>query len=159
MKPNTVGDRIKAMRLRRGWSQATLAAAAGVGQSTVSMLERGHRSGDGKSILAIAAALGIPAEQLYSEENAGTEKTSIMYTQESPPSLAPSVAEPVDETYLRRPREGIRLEEAINLVLDKMSKSPHREELMALFAMIMTHDAPIYRQRVFELLCKRDASA
>lgn len=136
-----------------------LAAAAGVGQSTVSMLERGHRSGDGKSILAIAAALGVPAEQLYSEENADIEKTGIKYTQESPPRLAPSVAEPAGGTYLRRARERIRLEKAINQVLDKMSKSPHREELMALFAMIMTHDAPIYRQRVFELLCKRDADA
>jgi transcriptional regulator with XRE-family HTH domain len=37
-----VGRALRALRLRRGWRQADLAVAAGLSQSTISLVERGH---------------------------------------------------------------------------------------------------------------------
>jgi transcriptional regulator with XRE-family HTH domain len=53
-----IGLGIRALRRRRGWRQVDLALAAGVSQSLVSLIERGH--GDRvsvKTLLAVAAAV------------------------------------------------------------------------------------------------------
>ncbi|MEY2735276.1 MAG: hypothetical protein RLZ58_685 [Pseudomonadota bacterium] len=56
-------DRLKRLRQQAKLTQAELAAKAGVAQTTIGNLEAGLR-GYGKSVLAIAAALGVPPTQL-----------------------------------------------------------------------------------------------
>ena len=59
------GAVIRAARIRRGWRQCDLAAAAGVSDATVSRLERGHFDGvQIRTIRAIARALDVRVELL-----------------------------------------------------------------------------------------------
>ncbi len=66
---DTVGDRILALRMARGWTSTQLAQHAGVSQTTISRLERGLRTGtrrrNGRATLSvIAAALGVTVDEL-----------------------------------------------------------------------------------------------
>lgn len=61
MSVSTFGERMKALRERRGWSQAQLAEAVGISQVSIAKIERG---GDTKHGAKIAAALGTTAEEL-----------------------------------------------------------------------------------------------
>jgi len=55
---SALGDRIKAEREKRGWSQAALASRAGVSQTTITDLERGASAATTK-LIPIAKALKV----------------------------------------------------------------------------------------------------
>lgn len=60
MTDTELGRAIHAIRHRRGWTQAEVAAKAGVQQSVVSLVERGHIDGMSvRSLRAICAALEV----------------------------------------------------------------------------------------------------
>ena len=60
MTDQRLGARIRYVRIRRGWRQIDLARRAGVSQSMVSRIERGHLDGvTVEAIRAVAAALDI----------------------------------------------------------------------------------------------------
>ena len=61
MSVSTFGERMKALREQRGWSQAQLAEAVGISQVSIAKIEKG---GDTKHGAKIAAALGTTAEEL-----------------------------------------------------------------------------------------------
>lgn len=54
----TISDRLKKARARKGWTQGELATAAGVSQGTVGNIESGHRKSLA-SLVSIAEALGV----------------------------------------------------------------------------------------------------
>lgn len=54
-----LGERIRALRMRRGWKQRDLAEKAGVTPGMISHIERGEKEGSIGTINAIAAALSI----------------------------------------------------------------------------------------------------
>ncbi len=58
-----IGDRVKELRDRRGWTQAHLAGAAEISLRTVQRLEQRH-SHSAETLLAVAAALDIDARGL-----------------------------------------------------------------------------------------------
>jgi transcriptional regulator with XRE-family HTH domain len=61
----TVGERIKARRLLRGWSVRYAASRAGVSHATWSRIERGQQAADNRFVLAdIAAALECSSAEL-----------------------------------------------------------------------------------------------
>ncbi|MGN9765290.1 helix-turn-helix domain-containing protein [Micromonospora sp. SD12] len=62
------GQRVRDLRQARRLSQEELAELAGVHRTYVSSLERGQRNVGLDNILAIAAALGVPASKLFTEE-------------------------------------------------------------------------------------------
>jgi transcriptional regulator with XRE-family HTH domain len=62
------GRRVRDLRQARGLSQEKLAELAGVHRTYVSSLERGQRNVGLDNILAIAAALDVPASLLFTEE-------------------------------------------------------------------------------------------
>lgn len=66
-----IGDRIKALREARAWTQAHLADAAGVSLRTIQRLETIH-SCSPETLLALAAALDIDVRSL-TEERMGAE--------------------------------------------------------------------------------------
>jgi transcriptional regulator with XRE-family HTH domain len=55
---DTLGNRMKEARARRGMSQARLAKLLGLGQSTIASIENGRNRGSG-SLVQIAAALAV----------------------------------------------------------------------------------------------------
>ncbi len=70
-----VGYRMRAIRRRRGLTQAALAERAGLSPETVSALERGKHAPRADSLAALARALGCPPEQLLGLD-AGVETGS-----------------------------------------------------------------------------------
>jgi len=63
-EPEHFGDRVRERRLRRGWSQATLAAAAGLHPDSVTKLERGLHAAKPGTAAALETALARPAALL-----------------------------------------------------------------------------------------------
>lgn len=69
------GAAIRAARVRRGWRQSDLAAAAGVSESTVSRLERGHIDTlQVRTVRAIARILDIRVEMLPRSRGADLDR-------------------------------------------------------------------------------------
>jgi transcriptional regulator with XRE-family HTH domain len=64
----SIGDRIKTVRVEKGWSQAALARRSGVSQRTVSNLET-NRNRTSRDLIAIARALRV--NPLWLESGAG----------------------------------------------------------------------------------------
>ena len=63
-----VGDRVREIRVERGWSQEALAHAAGVDRSYMSGIERGVRNVTVMKLQAVARALKVPVRQLLPAE-------------------------------------------------------------------------------------------
>ena len=63
--PPQLAKGLRALRLRRGWSQIDLAHAAGLHRTTIGLLERerGHITPD--KLDALAAALGVDVPDLF----------------------------------------------------------------------------------------------
>jgi transcriptional regulator with XRE-family HTH domain len=63
----TIGQRLRYLRYQRNWTKLKLAETANVPLTTISLVERGLRSGEGLSLATIrrlAQALGISVEDL-----------------------------------------------------------------------------------------------
>ena len=58
---------VKAMRLRKGWTQADFAEKSGVPQSTISAIETGVRKPTFETIRMIAAGLGCSVDELMGD--------------------------------------------------------------------------------------------
>lgn len=65
--PETVGDRIKAERLKAGWSQTKLAQIAEVQPSTISQIEKGDRYPSTEVLEKIAKALKTTVSRLLGQ--------------------------------------------------------------------------------------------
>ncbi len=62
--PEKIGERIRAWRLRFDYSQASLATAVGVNQSTVAMWEAGKRTPKGPALNQLLRVLGVSKHAL-----------------------------------------------------------------------------------------------
>lgn len=93
MSVSTFGERMKALREQRGWSQAQLAEAVGISQVSIAKIEKG---GDTKHGAKIAAALGTTAEELSGIKSPTPSRATepmVGYVAESPaPSLVPLIS-------------------------------------------------------------------
>jgi transcriptional regulator with XRE-family HTH domain len=74
-----MGERIAKMRQRRGMTPSELARRANIPLSTLSVIERGKRKGEGLTVATakrIAEALGVSLDYLsgmYEDDDAGEE--------------------------------------------------------------------------------------
>jgi DNA-binding XRE family transcriptional regulator len=59
-----LGERIRQLRQRAGWTQEELAERAGIGRVTLSRLEGGDRSPRYRTLVALAKALGVSVTDL-----------------------------------------------------------------------------------------------
>lgn len=74
----TLGERITALRERRGWSQNQLAERAGVERSHLSKIVRGRYENTGHGTLAkIAAALGVDLSEITGERPLPRRRTEV----------------------------------------------------------------------------------
>ena len=67
----TLGNRVKELRVSRGWRQVDLARKSGVSQRAVSNLERGgggRESATLTTVVNIADAFGLPVWQLLADD-------------------------------------------------------------------------------------------
>ena len=71
--PSAVDDlvraRLRALRHRQGWSLDELAERTGVGASTISRIETGHRSISLDVLVPLARELGIGVDELVASDN------------------------------------------------------------------------------------------
>ncbi len=70
--------KIRELRERRGWSQATLADAAGVSRQLVSAVEAGRHVPNVAAAIALARALDADVEQLFAERRSRQEHTTFL---------------------------------------------------------------------------------
>lgn len=61
------GDRVRAIRTRKGLSQEQLARLAKIDRTYIGGIERGERNAGIKNVHRIADALGIPAAELFDD--------------------------------------------------------------------------------------------
>jgi len=72
---NSVAQHLYTARTARKLSQATLAKAAGVSGSYISMLERGQRSPPLETLEAVAKALRVSPLSLLAEPSSGRSRS------------------------------------------------------------------------------------
>jgi transcriptional regulator with XRE-family HTH domain len=63
------GDRVRQLRLDRGWSQELLAEKAQLHRTYVVEVERGHRNASLDVIQALATALSVPPATLFQDDD------------------------------------------------------------------------------------------
>lgn len=63
LPPTGFGPRLRRLRLAAGWTQAALAARAGVSRRAVIKWERGEREPSWPAVVALARALGVGVER------------------------------------------------------------------------------------------------
>ena len=88
------GDRIRAIRGQRNWTQEELAEAAGISKSFLSDIENGKRNISSESALKIADALGISLDYLIRGETGERER------QRQPVSIPPELSQLAEELEL-----------------------------------------------------------
>ena len=60
-----LGERVRALRLERGWNQAQLAARSQLHENQIWLLENGKRNPSAKTLFLIAAALDVRPSALF----------------------------------------------------------------------------------------------
>lgn len=68
--------RLKAERLRRGWTQTTLSALTGIAQSDLSAIENGHRRAGAGQRRRIALVIGLPEAHLFAVNDIAIEPSA-----------------------------------------------------------------------------------
>lgn len=83
----TLADRIKATRQKLGWSQAHLAAEAGISQSTIGNIESGFRQRP-RELVSIAQALGVSPEWLETGKTPTPNRLLELVRKDPAPDMA-----------------------------------------------------------------------
>lgn len=73
MRDGFVGQKIKALRQARGWSQYRLAKITGIPHQMISAWESGKQNPSAKHLTKLAAAFGIPVDALLYSRDARVE--------------------------------------------------------------------------------------
>jgi len=82
--------RIRKLRHQRGWNQTALAYRANMSVSQISLIENGLRNPSAKSLKALANALEVGIEDLYSAEapkESSASGTSVAVTGHAEPRI------------------------------------------------------------------------
>ena len=91
-----IGERIRQLRLERGWTQETLANLLGVSRLAVARWETGERRPRKKYLDKLAEVFGLPMEELLGVELKGKDK-ALTLTKASEVSLDPLALQLVQE--------------------------------------------------------------
>src|SRR5260370_7471181 len=94
---NDIGGRIRARRVRLGWTVQKLATLAGIDRGFLSKLETGKATGSWETYTKLSGAMGLSVDALFvnksNVENAPKDWREIpvlAYLQPSPRTLTPS---------------------------------------------------------------------
>jgi transcriptional regulator with XRE-family HTH domain len=108
------GDRVKAAREKRNWTQEQLADAAGISKGFLSDIENDKRNISSESALKIADALGISLDYLLRGETGREEK------EREPIKIPPELSQLAEELGLSY-RDTLTLNEAHEAVVARRS--------------------------------------
>ncbi len=133
MERNTVGQRIKAMREARGWTQGQLAAFAGVSRSAVSLIEAGRREPERTTYSKIAAAFGVGLDDLQQASSVPPIVALIRtLALEYGPDADPAELERWFEIYMNSaPEQRRKLIDSLKLMQDLGQLGPQRRRQVA----------------------------
>ena len=67
--PKIIGSKVRALRLQQGMTQATLADACNVDESTIRAIENGRRNPRFKTLVNIVNALGVSLRDIYDQDD------------------------------------------------------------------------------------------
>lgn len=112
--------RLRAERVRRGYTLAALAGRSGVAASTISAVEQLHRNAQPRTVKRLAEALGVRIEGLISEERAQRERDDPSSSRNSG-----SRAALLRLAHERARREGRLEEDALFEVLQEYMEDRH----------------------------------
>jgi len=70
-----IGERIRTLRERKGWSQGRLASALGAHPQNVSQIERGVRGVSVQQVVRLARVLGISTDEILAQRDHDTTPT------------------------------------------------------------------------------------
>lgn len=86
----TLGDRVRALRQRKGWTLDQLAGEAQTSKSFLSTVENGRSQPSGKVLLRLAQALGASVDYLVQGDRALPERAAPVAIPEELAALAES---------------------------------------------------------------------
>lgn len=129
----TIGQRIKALRIERGWSQVELAHRSGLTQGGISHIETGF-SKSPMHLPSLARALSISLDSIAGEH--GNVAKSAGLTEQPVPST-PSTAE------------------AVNAVLDAFGQCKDQAGARSKLMSLLSADCPLCRRHLIEMLEQR----
>lgn len=104
MNNETVGSRIRELRLERGMTTTELARRIGISHPQVSRLENGRQNFRTQTLARIAAALGVKPDCFFVEEEAeGVAEPSAPYGLVADGNLRAAMKLPVTRTLMGSP--------------------------------------------------------
>ena len=74
-----IGERLRAYRIQKGWSQETLAEKAELHHTYIGQLERGEKNATIESIYKVTTALDIPLSALFENISPTSEVRDYAY--------------------------------------------------------------------------------
>jgi transcriptional regulator with XRE-family HTH domain len=90
----STGQRIAQLRKARGWTQAALAARAGLSSSTIAMYETGRRTPDAQTLARIAKALDVSLADL----GAAADPADVPASSAGSPDARSAAAQPSERS-------------------------------------------------------------
>jgi transcriptional regulator with XRE-family HTH domain len=129
----TIGQRIKALRIERGWSQVELAHRSGLTQGAISHIETGF-SQNPMHLPSLARALSISLDSIAGEHGNVAEPADLS---ELPVRSIPSTAE------------------AVNAVLDAFGQCKDQAGARSKLMSLLSADCPLCRRHLIEMLEQR----
>jgi len=76
---NNLGEKIKNLRIEKGWSQEDLASSASLNLRTIQRIENNHNQARGKTLQLICQALEIPIKDLNIQKRNSKPHLIILY--------------------------------------------------------------------------------
>lgn len=123
----TLASRLRQTRLSLGISQKELATRSGVTQQMISKLERGEAAGS-VDLVAIAGALQVTAEWLFSGAGAAPGETPEVRCESAPYHVAPRIT-PQEEVLIEYFRALTERQRA-DVIRDLHDKKQGNEEIL-----------------------------
>jgi transcriptional regulator with XRE-family HTH domain len=121
-------ERLKALRVARGWTQAQLAEAAGITQGTYSRIERGESKGSlAETMSALERALSLAPGALTSEGASALDIQTVPHPDDTPTAGARGEFDRVAAALLEDTPEAQR--PAVEATLGKIRRSGSMQSL------------------------------
>lgn len=103
LKDEKITDKLTALRVERGLTQAELARAVGVSRQTVSRWERGFIVPSAANLISLSRLYGVPLDELMNGEPDGEEETAAPEVLKAPETETAEMEELDAAPVPRRP--------------------------------------------------------
>lgn len=123
LKDKKMTDKLTALRVEFGLTQAELARAVGVSRQTVSRWERGFIVPSTANLISLGCLYGLPLDELMNEEPDGEEEPAAPEALKAPETEAAEMEEPDGEKKPAAP-EALKAPEAETAEMEELDATP-----------------------------------